>query len=647
MAIALALALHAHQPAGNFDGVIEETYQCSYRPFLEAAARRPWLRLNLHYSGYLLDWLAQRHPEHLDLLRRLLGEERVELLGGGYFEPILAVIPAPDQQEQLARLTAALATHFQIRPRGAWLAERVWEPELPAVLAAAGIEYTLLDDAHFELAGLVADQLRGSWTTEDQGARLKLVPCNQFLRQAIPFRPVEESIAFLLAAAERPAAFGGALLCMGDDLEKFGSWPHTAQHVYGEGWLERFFDALEAQQGEIETVRLADHLARHPARGLVYLPTASYPEMMTWARGASWRGFLARYREANLMHKTLWELGRRLRACVPAAAPYSAAWTHLLAAESNDAYWHGWFGGLYTPHLRNLVFGHLLAADGLIESMAGPTPLRRHDLHRDGGEVIELRTAELRAVLDPDEGGSLEELDARAANANLINSIQRRPEAYHEELRGGVERNPAHLPEAESGLTPGLAGDWETLLRYDAYPRSGGRLYLCAPQKAFADYWQQALEEEAEAAGGAYRVEAAEAGRVVLARPGVRKIYSMSGNGLELEVELEAHARQVAVEMVFNPLAPDAEDRWLEQEGERRGLRWGGELPPAALALHDGWRGMRVELSAPGAAAWWVKPLYTVSQAETGCEALYQGSAFAAVWAPGTRRLRLGVKIFL
>jgi alpha-mannosidase len=47
----------------------------------------------LHYSGVLLEWLEERHPEFFDQLRELCGRGQVELLGGGYYEPILLSIP--------------------------------------------------------------------------------------------------------------------------------------------------------------------------------------------------------------------------------------------------------------------------------------------------------------------------------------------------------------------------------------------------------------------------------------------------------------------------------------------------------------------------------------------------------------------------
>ena len=62
----LVLLIHSHQPVGNFDGVFEQAYQRSYLPFVEHLARHPKVRLGLHYTGPLLEWFEQRHPEFLD-----------------------------------------------------------------------------------------------------------------------------------------------------------------------------------------------------------------------------------------------------------------------------------------------------------------------------------------------------------------------------------------------------------------------------------------------------------------------------------------------------------------------------------------------------------------------------------------------------
>lgn len=149
----LVLLIHAHQPIGNFDEVMELTYSRSYSPFVECLARHPRVRVGLHYSGVLFEWFAERHPEYLHRIGALAARGQVEVVGGGFYEPILITIPLEDQIEQIRRLSDFIAEHFGKRPGGAWLAERVWEPQLPAALAEAGVEYTLVDDNHFLAAG--------------------------------------------------------------------------------------------------------------------------------------------------------------------------------------------------------------------------------------------------------------------------------------------------------------------------------------------------------------------------------------------------------------------------------------------------------------------------------------------------------------
>src|SRR5947207_2651136 len=148
----------------------------AYHPFLERLQARPEVRLTVHCTGSLLEWLRERSPRTFDLLAALAARRQVELLTGGFYEPILSVLPDHDKFGQIERLTAFLKTHFGVRPRGMWLAERVWEPHLPRVLAQAGVEYVLLDDSHFALAGLDADTLGVYYPTQTHGYRSRRYP---------------------------------------------------------------------------------------------------------------------------------------------------------------------------------------------------------------------------------------------------------------------------------------------------------------------------------------------------------------------------------------------------------------------------------------------------------------------------------------
>jgi len=157
--ISLALALHNHQPVGNFGWVFGDVYDAAYRPMLDALDRHPGVRLALHYTGPLLDWLGDERPEFNRAPGRDRRARQVELLGGGYYEPVLASLPERDRVGQLRKMADEIQRITGRRPRGAWLAERVWEPDLPTALVEGGYGWTILDDNHFRAAAIPEEKL--------------------------------------------------------------------------------------------------------------------------------------------------------------------------------------------------------------------------------------------------------------------------------------------------------------------------------------------------------------------------------------------------------------------------------------------------------------------------------------------------------
>jgi alpha-amylase len=102
---------------------------------VDALERHPTVRLSLHYSGCLLDWLEVVHPEFLRRLASLVKRSQVEVIGGAYYEPILPAIPDADKLGQIAKMSDFVHHKLGIQTSGLWLAERVWEPYLAKILA--------------------------------------------------------------------------------------------------------------------------------------------------------------------------------------------------------------------------------------------------------------------------------------------------------------------------------------------------------------------------------------------------------------------------------------------------------------------------------------------------------------------------------
>src|SRR5271165_164108 len=534
----LTLLIHAHQPGGNFDSVFATCYEKSYQPFVDLLEKHSHIHAALHYSGPLLQWLEKNRPEYFVKLRELVQRGQIEMVGGGFYEPILVSIPPQDQKEQITRLADYIEHHFGQRPQGAWLAERVWEPQLPSVLHDAGVGYTLLDDIHFHSAGFEPQELFTTYLAEDHGKTVALFPGQKKLRYLLPFGGVDESIHWLREAA---SAHPGGLAAMGDDMEKFGVWPETYQHCYVDGWLDNFFTAIEKNSDWLQVSTPSEYLAQHHPQGRADLPTASYTEMMEWVlptdvrmryqgllkefsarpdlitflHGGPWRAFFRKYSESNLLNKKMLRVSSRLaaaphrRAHSAAAHELLEARDHLLRAQCNDAYWHGVFGGLYAPHLRTELWRNLIRAEAIVDRHTPGASMARVetlDYDADGAPELLFTSPESQTLLKPSNGATVAFFDFRPAATTLINSMTRRHEAYHARVRQAANQPAGHVASIhdqtrvkESGL--------EKFLRYDRWPRHSFRVLLFDPAKSHANYEALELNEDAGFAAGDFTVK--------------------------------------------------------------------------------------------------------------------------------------------
>ena len=458
LSLNLIFAAHCHQPLGNFDAVVHEACDRAYLPFLEVLAAHPGIKVNLHYSGSLLEWLDGNRPDVLEALAARA--DQIEWIGGAFYDPILPSIPIEDAMAHLALLSQFLQDRFGRTPRGVWLAERVWDPSLPSLLRRAEMEYTLLDDYAFLQAGYPPGSLTDSFITDHLGNTLTIFPIAQELRYAVPGADPEDVLGLLLDRHDHDPQ---ALAVIADDGEKFGLWQHSSGRVYAPGnWLEEFFTLVEGADW-LETTTFERYLDHHPARRRVAIPPASYREMGEWSlptetarvatlagsgedeyadwvrmepfmRGGWWPNFLVEYPEAAVLYRKM----LRVSTHVAASKGAPGARAELLMAQGNDPYWHGVFGGLYFPHLRAEANRHLITAQTMIDAHHHRgrtwTYVRHFDWDADGREEIEVELPDQSWVIDPAEGGCLLYFDDKPARWSIGDVVTRKFESYHLDL---------------------------------------------------------------------------------------------------------------------------------------------------------------------------------------------------------------------
>lgn len=687
------IGIHNHQPVGNFPHVFQWAYEQCYRPFLDVLEKHKGIRLSIHHSGPLLDWLEQHQPEYLNRISALVEAGRLEIIGGGYYEPLMPVIPEVDAVGQIRTMSRYAEGRFGQTPGGLWLTERVWEPHLASVLHRSGVRYTVVDDSHFIQAGLNQAELFGYYVTEDQGLPLAVFPIDKQLRYLIPFEQPKNAIDYLKSVA---SLCPGAGITFADDGEKFGVWPGTHEWVYGEGYLEKLFALIEKNSDWIRLLTFSEYLEQFPSRGRIYLPTCSYEEMGEWTlppqtqreydafveklrssgtyeeyrpfvRGGYWRNFLSKYSESNWMHKRMLRVSALVSNAKPGRAT-DAARIDLWKGQCNCAYWHGLFGGLYLNYLRSAVYTHLIRAErGLAADRfrsSRPVLVEQCDLDGDLQDEVILTSRDLGVYLSPGRGGCVREIDSFPKAFNLTDSLTRRSEGYHSKIRNAVTSDPdredAAKPQSIHDRICTKETDLDRFLLYDRCDRASfmdmvfredvslehvleGKEVSRVPLSETAYTLVTASGTRSGGRVGmetSFRVGEGAATTTVRMRKTFR-IRAAEPNRLQVDYLFRnASGTDAAIhfgtELNLSLLAGHEESRFYEIPGRTlenplmAGI--GAEKGLREVCLVDRWSGMRIRIDWTPAADFWRYPVETVSVSESGFEKNYQGSALLPNW---------------
>ncbi len=629
------LGIHNHQPTGNFEHVFQWAYEHAYKPFLEVLKQYPKIKISIHHSGPLVDWLVANHRDYIEEYKHLASEGRVEIMGGAYYEPILPIIPDEDKTGQLLLMKKKMREILNYNPVGVWVPERVWEPYLPKFIAGAGYKYVVLDDVHFLYAGLKEGDLTWFYATEDSGKVVMAFPDLQILRYMIPFHTVEDIEHYFRSFRDKDE---DVILVMADDGEKFGVWPGTYKHVYEERWLHRFFDMLSRliEEEWFSMITFEDAVNQFKPKGKVYMPTASYIEMTEWVlppdmskefealvkerqdiktylRGGHWRMFFSKYYESNLMKSRMLEASNVVASTDDAEKKESAK-MYLYRGQTNCAYWHGVFGGLYLPHLRRAIYENLIRAEKEALGDIRKVEVVEKDFDSDGYPEIIVRRPELFAAIDT-EYGALMELDFYAKAENLINVMGRYKEAYHDKVYEAISPDEVDGTKTIHEVVLAKEKDLAQYLVYDKWH------YM-----AFLDfdgvYGPGAFfKGEVSTMPLVYRTwHLADVGATFVSGTGQKHICIM-GNGVEVSYDMKKDI------IVLVPMAFYDPSISINVDGLHHSVSSVLEIHKSSLSVDIPFLGIRHMLTTDGDIVGYY-PIFTVSNSEAGFEKVYQGTVF-------------------
>jgi len=245
----IILGSHAHVPSGSPESEYEYLYVNKMRPFVSNLYRYSNIQAVLHYSGVLLYWIERNHPEFFMLIEDMVSRKQIEILGGGFYEPMFPLIPPQDRIGQVELLTTYLRKHFGKRPLGCWIPFFAWEQHLAASFSASGMDYTFLSKDQFLQAGLSGEDLYYPCITEDQGKLIKIFPVSSQIEEELIHSSFTHVIDnFLNRTENEPGVLQDRTISIFP--EKVLCSPEEAQEY---AW-NRFFEEVSLSGNIIETI---------------------------------------------------------------------------------------------------------------------------------------------------------------------------------------------------------------------------------------------------------------------------------------------------------------------------------------------------------------------------------------------------------
>jgi hypothetical protein len=396
--ISLVLGSHAHVPYGAETAEFEDVYTGLMRPFISGLYKYPQIQAALHYSGVLLHWVERSHPELLMLIEDMVARKQVEMLGGGFYEPMLPIIPLQDKIGQIELLTTYLRKQFGKRPQGCWIPAFAWEQGLVSPLAACGMGFTFLGEQQFVLAG-------GNKYTpcicEDQGKFITVFPVLQPPEAALS----GEGISALLSGlpenhGKRRPKETQIVVAL------FPSKINVGKHETTESAWGRFFEELSRCESYVETVTPGKL-----TKGFNGLQKLYFPESSDTAGSMPPRRFTIAHPEAGGIYAKMVFTNVLINQLKGDKSRKLSAHEELWKAQSSALFRFTGRQGLHNHLLRNAAYSALLGAEQVSREKGKFTPsLIPFDFNMDGAQEWLFQDTRINCYVQL-TGGGIFELD--------------------------------------------------------------------------------------------------------------------------------------------------------------------------------------------------------------------------------------------
>ena len=118
----------------------DKIYQSVYKPLARFLYSHQNFKFSFAFNGPQLVYYKKKRNEFITILKQLVERNQVEILGGGFYSPVLPLLFSVDRNTQIDMLSTEIRQTVGKRPRGITMFEDIWDSSLVTNLQTCGIE---------------------------------------------------------------------------------------------------------------------------------------------------------------------------------------------------------------------------------------------------------------------------------------------------------------------------------------------------------------------------------------------------------------------------------------------------------------------------------------------------------------------------
>ncbi|SLM19654.1 putative 4-alpha-glucanotransferase [uncultured spirochete] len=447
----VVIGMYNNLPYNASNALYEQEYQGAWRPFLSGLYKFLSIKSIIHFSGAIFSWLEKNHPEYMYLLTEMVRRGQIELLGGGFYNPIASLISTQDMTGQIEALSAFIRKTFGKRPSGAWLYEYAWTASLPAILQNSKIQYTFLP-AQYCMCLYPKDIPCFPFASEDHRKIISLFPAFESRASAGIFEPYEKTLLKLQQAYPQCNTY----VIMADGHEIAGSWEESGLES-PDVLFERTFAWFQKNCLEYDTVTAAQLNKTLKSTSTVYFSQCYSERYKDYCQGTIKQvamnnpEYIQISKQSVLDHPLVYALYQKLNFVSTMTGLFRgdksrkrASLDDIWRAQSGDLYWIGPSGGILLPEARLAAYASLIEAEKTIRQNRFHHYLSFDDLNFDGVKEALFRSSVYTCYLRSGTA-SVSEFDSLKTGINYAcgwNAVQCSTGCFRDSIKeeGGFEK---------------------------------------------------------------------------------------------------------------------------------------------------------------------------------------------------------------